>query len=89
MSRWMLNCKEFAMLASERLDRPLSFWDKVSIKMHLLMCPPCQRIQKQLEALRRACRWGAADRDGMDQEECRLPENARSRIKETLKKHCT
>lgn len=87
MSRWMLNCKEFSTLASERLDRPLSLWDRVSIKMHRIMCPPCRRIQIQLEAIRNACHC-IPEEDTDAGQPCRLPDDARLRIKDALKKHC-
>lgn len=87
MSRWMLNCKEFSALVSERLDRPLSFWDRVSIKMHRIMCPACHRIQIQLEAIRNACHC-IPEEDTDTGEQCRLPDDARLRIKDALKKHC-
>jgi hypothetical protein len=87
MSRWMLNCKEFSALVSERLDRPLSFWDKMAIRLHCIMCPACNHIQAQLETLSNACRCIPGS-DTEVEEQCHLPDDVRLRIKAELKKYC-
>jgi hypothetical protein len=88
MSRWMINCKDFARLMSERMDRPLSFRDRIVIRLHLLVCPPCQHIQTHFDAMRQACRWMPGNHRDDESDACRLPEEARSKIKAALKKHC-
>lgn len=45
----MLSCKEVTRLASESLDRDLSFKEHVAMKLHLMMCRMCQRYSKQLK----------------------------------------
>lgn len=88
MPRWMINCKDVAALVSEGLDRPLSFWDKVNIKIHLMMCPPCHRVRAQLSSIREACRWIPDNDTDADSANCFLPDEARSIIKSAIKKHC-
>jgi hypothetical protein len=87
MTGWILNCKAFSALVSARLDRKLSFWEKLSMKLHRIMCPGCDHIYTQLETLRKACRC-ISDGDTDVKDQCRLPEDARLRIKAELKKHC-
>lgn len=55
----MLKCRDIARMASEQLDRPLSLRERVSFRMHLLMCRLCRRYVRQLVLLRRvAARFG-------------------------------
>ena len=75
MAGWMINCKEYAELSSQRMDRPLSFWDRVSMKLHQILCPPCGVIQQQFRAMRSACRFSSgddasADTGGLSDEAC-------------------
>jgi hypothetical protein len=84
MAGWMINCKAYAELSSQRMDRHLSLWDRISMKLHQLLCPPCGLIHQQFKAIRNACRFsyddGASDEDG------RLPDEARERMKAVMKK---
>jgi hypothetical protein len=85
MTRWMLNCKEYSQLVSEGLDRPLSLWAQASMAMHRLICPPCNMIRKQINALRKACRHMPSDNPDETDKTCVLPEDARMRIKKVLR----
>jgi hypothetical protein len=87
MPRWMINCEEHSRLASQDLDRRLSFWDRVSARFHRWICPPCRQFKKQLDTIRSACRNGLVEFDE-DQDAARagatLPEDACQRMKATL-----
>jgi hypothetical protein len=85
MTRWMLSCKEYSQLVSEELDRPLSLWDRASMAMHRLMCPPCTVIRKQIDLLREGCRYVPSDNPDETDERCVLPDEARQRIKTILR----
>jgi hypothetical protein len=85
MTRWMLNCRDYAKLASEGLDRPLSWWDRISMTMHRLMCPPCNLIKQQMESFRKACRFVPSDNPDEIDKTCVLPDDARMRIKKVLR----
>lgn len=87
MPRWILNCKDFAALESQRLDRPLTFRDRLAIRIHLVFCPPCHCIRDQFESIRNACRWMPQTDTGTDPEKCVLPDEVRKRIKTVLKNH--
>jgi len=51
----MLTCKEVAQLASESLDRSLTLYERLTLRLHLLRCDLCSRYVRQLKFLQRAC----------------------------------
>ena len=52
----MLKCHRAAELISLQQDRPLSLWERWQLRLHLLVCSPCQRYQKQLDTISLAMR---------------------------------
>lgn len=50
----MINCKEASRLASQQLERPLSIWERVQLKVHVAYCTGCRRMEKQFRFLRSA-----------------------------------
>ncbi|WP_355660413.1 zf-HC2 domain-containing protein [Halomonas salifodinae] len=50
----MMMCKRATELMSQRLDRPLSWTEKVSLTFHLSMCGACKQCNRQFELLHRA-----------------------------------
>lgn len=52
----MLSCREETQLMSQKLDRPLSFGERFSLRFHLLFCKGCRATQKHLAFLRTATR---------------------------------
>lgn len=90
MGRWMINCKEHSRLASEGMDRPLSFWDHLGVRIHRLICPACKRLKAQLDAIRLACRLIPSESDesqARDPNHVVLPKEACRRIKAALREH--
>lgn len=57
----MLTCKETARLVSERLDRKLTAWQRINLRMHLMMCGACSAYRRQIETLNRVIRERFAD----------------------------
>lgn len=53
MIAW-LKCREAAKLASQRMDRRLSFGERVSLRVHLAICDGCTNFTNQIAFLRRA-----------------------------------
>ncbi len=53
MIRW-LKCREAARLASQKMDRPLSFAERVSLRVHLAVCDGCTHFSRQVAFLRAA-----------------------------------
>lgn len=52
----MLNCREVTRLLSESQERTLSLSERMSLKVHLLMCAGCRNFGKQMDALRQIAR---------------------------------
>ena len=87
MSRWMINCKDHAALASSCMDRKLSTWERLSMKLHQWLCPPCGKVVDQFDAIRQACRLIADENQDRKEIPEKLSDDARQRLKATLKQH--
>ncbi len=79
----MLNCRQTSQLLSQSLDRPLSFRERLSLRLHLLMCGACRRFAKQLRFLRRA--MAAMETRALADGRLRLGGRARERIKQAMR----
>ena len=53
----MLNCKETVRLISEKLDRHLSWWQRMNLWAHVMMCGACSAYNRQLEGLERVFKF--------------------------------
>ena len=49
----MMNCKQATELVSQKLDSKLSLWQRLSLKLHLMMCHLCRTYARHLEFLHR------------------------------------
>lgn len=49
----MLSCKEATRLCSESLDRTLDLRERLTLRMHLMMCSGCTNYHQQMAWLRR------------------------------------
>jgi len=82
----MLTCKETARLVSEGLDRKLSLWQRMNLRLHLMMCGACSAYRRQVETLHRIVRRrfgkSAVDVTTTDAPPC--PEQTKRRIVRTL-----
>ena len=82
----MLSCKEVSYLVSESLDRRLPFWQRVRVRLHLLMCRFCARFRRQTLFLRAAARHYLMAVESTDNvASVGLSPEARERIKRSLK----
>lgn len=79
----MLSCQEVSKLVSQSLDSRLTWWQRVRVRMHLLMCTLCGRFRKQSEFLRQAAQTYSSKTETPTGP--RLSEEARERIKRSLK----
>ncbi|MBW1754169.1 MAG: zf-HC2 domain-containing protein [Deltaproteobacteria bacterium] len=84
MNHWMFNCKAVTRMVSESLDRKLSFYQRMGIRMHLLMCKLCSRYRRQLLLLRETIRRQTASSEDIESEIV-LPPGARERIKRSIR----
>jgi hypothetical protein len=50
----MITCKEASRLASQQLDRNLSFRERLQLRLHLMYCAGCKRMEEQFRFLRQA-----------------------------------
>jgi hypothetical protein len=49
----MLMCKEATRLISDGLDRRLPFRQRMSLRLHVMMCGACTAYKRQVEAIHR------------------------------------
>ena len=84
----MLNCKETAKLVSEGMDHPLSWRQRLAIRMHLLLChcPVCRNYSRQMQAFRDAITAyrESLDKDSVDPK-TNMPDDCRERILRQLR----
>ena len=77
----MKSCKEMSQLISESLDRPLTWRERLSVRLHTMRCDMCIRYARQLQYLKKIC----ADADPeQTTPPARLDEEARERIRSRL-----
>lgn len=80
----MLSCKEAAMLVSRRLDRKLSFWQRIGLRFHVAMCNGCSAYKRRIDDLNKLVsekfRTGAPPAGGEN-----LNENRVAQIKAALR----
>ncbi len=74
----MLTCRHATRLISDKLDRSLSWFERLSLRVHLLGCGPCSRF-------RRAVRWLHNSLASAPETE-RLPPEARERIRVAMER---
>lgn len=83
MSHWMFNCKEVSRRVSESMDRNLPLYQRMLIRMHLMMCKYCTRFRRQVMILREFCRSRHLDEHVLDSAATLSPD-ARERIRKAL-----
>ncbi len=49
---FFINCKEATHLSSLKEARQLNFKQKFKYYVHVNLCPPCKRFEKQLQKIR-------------------------------------
>jgi hypothetical protein len=84
MSHWMFNCKEVSRRVSESMDHRLPLYQRMLIRMHLMVCKYCSQFRRQVMFLREICRSHQLDEGAMDTT-FNLPPDARERIRQALK----
>lgn len=48
----MMNCHEATRQMSESQERPLSMIERMSLKLHLMMCSGCSNFKEQMGSIR-------------------------------------
>jgi hypothetical protein len=77
------NCREASRLQSEALDRPLPFWRRFGLRVHLLLCQWCRRYGRQLRFLRQTAHEHPEELTNATSE--RLSPEARERLKQSVR----
>ncbi len=79
----MLSCKEATRLVSEKLDGDLSFWRRLGLRLHVLMCRGCSRYTRQVKTLDRVVSEHYRNDPPPVAPKC-LPDDSLKRIKASL-----
>ena len=80
----MINCRETSVLISRSMDHSLSFVERWSLKLHILICGVCHAYESQLRRMRAWIRAWEADMAARSTD-LRLSQEARERIKLALR----
>ena len=83
---WMFSCKDVSQLLSESMDRSLPFYQRVLMRLHLLMCKYCSRCKEHFEFLRAAGRLEELFGNELDESRA-LSNDGKERLKKFLKNH--
>lgn len=78
----MIKCSDLAQLTSEGNERTLAWHERILMRIHLLLCPPCVRFRRHMEFLGRVVKFPSADAAGAPG--ARLDAAARDRIRRGL-----
>ena len=78
----MLSCKQASFLITQSLMRKLTFTERMSLRVHTLICKLCSRFQQQMIHLHATFKQ---IRQQYEQDaSIHLPDEARSRIQQSL-----
>ena len=78
----MMMCREAARLISASYQRPLRWRERMSLRMHLVICDACRNFKKQMNLLTDAARRFSLRGEGF--KELQLADDARRRIRGLL-----
>jgi hypothetical protein len=81
LARRLPACRELAPLMSQSLERPLSWRESVTLKLHFLTCSLCARYMEQLGFLREAVQLKTKQNEDNGP---KLPDEARARLQRAL-----
>lgn len=76
------DCKEAIRLQSDALERPLNFFQRLGLRLHLPLCRWCRRYGRQIRFLRAAAHKHPEQLCAPDSRE--LSPEARERLKKSL-----
>ena len=82
LNLFKMNCRDFAELAAQRLDRPLTSSEARRFQLHKWMCGICRPLPKQFEILGELTRSSCVEEQGDPPAE--LAPEARDRMRAAL-----
>ncbi|MNC90968.1 hypothetical protein D3C83_71370 [compost metagenome] len=56
MAGWMDTCRKISIVLSESMDRDLTRWERLRVRIHLVICDACTQFAQQLRILRKTSR---------------------------------
>lgn len=59
----MLNCHDATRLLSEGRDRDLSIKERMTLKVHVMLCASCRNFEKHMGTISRAAKAYAKRKD--------------------------
>ncbi len=81
----IFSCKQASRMVSESMDRPLKLRERITLRMHILMCSFCTRFARQMRFLRRAAnQFSQAVSEPSSAPEMTLSVEAKQRISRAL-----
>jgi hypothetical protein len=72
----MLTCQKITRVLSDRVERPLTKFERLLLGVHLLGCRPCRRFRRALGWLHESLASAAED--------VRMPSDARERVRHAM-----
>ncbi len=78
----MLDCKQASQLISQSLDRSLTLRERLSLKLHLLICEFCKRFSQHMQTIRVALKQMTSSIESNDSIE--MPSAAKNRILQSI-----
>ncbi len=79
------SCHYASRLASDSLDRPLSLWERLRLKLHLSMCSNCQNCDHDLKLMHKISELIKAN----DYGQIRLSEQQQKQLHQALDNKAT
>ena len=64
---WKIDCREATHLVLQGEDQPLSWADRLRLRMHLAICVACPRFVRQVALMRQAIGGWRAYKEGGDE----------------------
>jgi len=80
----VLTCKETSWLLSRSREEPLTWSERLGIRLHLWVCAQCRRFRRQLAWFDRLSQRGGADLAEWVAADLALSEPARERIRAAI-----
>ena len=75
----MSRCKDITKLISDSMERRLSLWQRIDLRLHLILCGFCRRFQANVLALRNLAAMEGAS------EKTKLSIEAKARIRDAMR----
>jgi hypothetical protein len=85
LGRRLPTCEQVLPVLSQSLERKLTLRERVTLKLHFLICVYCVRYLRQLRLMRAAVR-ARSEQIEEDSSASALPEDARERLKRALER---